>query len=585
MSLQVWLPLNGDTTQQGLISCTMTGSPNAWQNGKIGKCAYWNGNVGNVVSYNTTVLNYTDNFSVAFWAKPIYTGSTAQYAFTMGRADAGSYGYGFNITSSTNATFRFGNGVYNVSAPSNEWHHYTMTVGNSKVIIYKDGVQVSENGMPSTLPSYSVSESKGLGLGCFHYTSDIYPYYGCLNDFRIYDHTLSPQEVKELAKGLVLWYPLDDGYIEGTTNLASSSTGGWNNSGNCIRLGNDTSLDSTKPTSGPVTSVKVTTTGNCALTCGTSSNNLPSKTLTFSIWCYLSGPQEGNTIYIRSTKTDGGVGSFEYNGSANPLTWPTNKWIRLEKTITTASDATTFYFCTYVNILDRYVALNGWQIEEKDHATPWTTPGTSRTTGSVYDCSGYQHNGSINGALTVLKNTPKYEASTHFSSNTQYIRVTDLNTSAFGNSYTFTWWAKASDFGTINMMWGFADGNRFNCFHTGPYWNTGDSQNNPIYSSGTIIATTPGGGQWHFFAAVGDGSTSKAYVDGQLWGTAKTYKPITGNTIVINGWSTGTDFSYSNLDMSDFRIYATPLSAADVLSLYHNNAYIDSSNTIHGPIR
>ena len=126
------------------------------------------------------------------------------------------------------------------------------------------------------------------------------------------------------------------------------------------------------------------------MTCGTSSSNLPSKTLTFSVWYWQNATQDSNVIYIRSNKTDSNVGSFEYNGSTNPNTWPKNKWIRLVKTITTASDATTFYFCTYVNPLGSKRAYNGWQIEEKDHATPWTAPGTTRNARTIeYDGSGF----------------------------------------------------------------------------------------------------------------------------------------------------------------------------------------------------
>lgn len=43
------------------------------------------------------------------------------------------------------------------------------------------------------------------------------------NDYRVYDHCLSPKEVKEISKALVLHYPLNDAYVEGTINLANQS--------------------------------------------------------------------------------------------------------------------------------------------------------------------------------------------------------------------------------------------------------------------------------------------------------------------------------------------------------------------------
>ena len=67
MSLMVWLPLNGNTNNQGLLSINMSGSPKSYENGKIGKCGYWDGDVSNVVYWNTTELNYTDNFSFCLW--------------------------------------------------------------------------------------------------------------------------------------------------------------------------------------------------------------------------------------------------------------------------------------------------------------------------------------------------------------------------------------------------------------------------------------------------------------------------------------------------------------------------------------
>jgi hypothetical protein len=50
--------------------------------------------------------------------------------------------------------------------------------------------------------------------------------YADLNDFRVYDHCLSPLEVHEIAHGLVLHYKLD-GFSGGSgRNLALKSTNG-----------------------------------------------------------------------------------------------------------------------------------------------------------------------------------------------------------------------------------------------------------------------------------------------------------------------------------------------------------------------
>ena len=125
MSLQVWLPLNGNTSNQGLNGLSMTGSPNSWGDGKIGKCATFN---GNLIHNDTTELNYTDNFSYCLWINQNYSGAVAEYAFTVGRADSGGYGYGIQIHSTSTIGLWFGSRAINISCPANEWHHIALTV-------------------------------------------------------------------------------------------------------------------------------------------------------------------------------------------------------------------------------------------------------------------------------------------------------------------------------------------------------------------------------------------------------------------------------------------------------------------------
>ena len=129
------------------------------------------------------------------------------------------------------------------------------------------------------------------------------------------------------------------------------------------------------------------------------------------------------------------------------------------------------------------------------------------------------------------------------------------------------------------MYWGFSNGNRLN-YYNGLYCNTGDGGDNPYYiPNTTTVITSPSVNEWHHFVMIGDGSTNKLYIDGILYGIAKTYKGITGNTIIINGWDNGTYYK-TNGYISDFRIYSTALSADDIKELYNTSACVLDNGTL-----
>lgn len=202
----------------------MLGSPAFWDSGKIGTCAAFTGNVNNVIYNNTSTLNYTDNFSWCLWIKPNYTdGSGAQFVFTIGRADAGGRGYGLRVNA-TNGFIYFGSSVYTIPLQNNEWTHVAFTKNGINVCMYINGALYSETTFTGTLPTYV--DGKGLGIGCFHYSANIYPFSGSINDFRIYSHTLSPKEISLLSQGLVCHIPMGniDGKIGGRNLLQNSKT-------------------------------------------------------------------------------------------------------------------------------------------------------------------------------------------------------------------------------------------------------------------------------------------------------------------------------------------------------------------------
>jgi hypothetical protein len=174
---------------------------------RYSNCYQYSGNVNNKI-YNTTKrFNYTDNFSWSCWVKHNYTGwkntsgaAAASYAFTVGRADAGGYGYGLAESSATGMTVRFGSKGYGVTIDET-WHHIAFTKSGTAICIYVDGVLKTSDTFSATLPTYS--DGNGVGLGCFHYSGSIYPYYGCLSDFRIYATALTAADIKTLYESAI----------------------------------------------------------------------------------------------------------------------------------------------------------------------------------------------------------------------------------------------------------------------------------------------------------------------------------------------------------------------------------------------
>lgn len=566
MSLRVWLPLTKDLRQQGLSDVTVTnnGATYSSTGGKLGGCYIFDG-VDDAITVGNLSTLVTDNFSFACWFYHDDTWSSKNYETIFG----GPSGFELETKSgSTNSpvirAYSWGQGTFTYEL--NKWNHLVMTRTTSETKFYLNG-ELKLTGTAGTIPSgnYFVgSWSSTTGQN----------FKGKVNDVRIYDHCLSPMEVKELAKGLVLHYPLDrqgfgqENLLKNTGNLSL-----WNKEANITAIWDATEqmykvVDSSHTSSRWGIYYDFTVT--------------PNTTYTFTV----DGKKADTTAYM-------GIQTFE-----SSRTWPANRIAltttrqRLSYTITSGANDTVgrIYLCVYPtadNTKTAYFALP--KLEIGSVATPWcphiedaNNMGLNSTT--EYDCSGFCNNGEKIGTLTYTSDTPKYAVSTHIGSTSSKIHISNFPTSGFGNSYSFAWWGKRSS--NSPMFWGFSDGIRLNGMYAGTLWNTGDSSSNPIYIPGTTTTiTAPSVNVWHHYVMTGDGTTCKLYVNGVLYGQAKTYKAISGTSIYINGWDSGTSYCSDNTDISDFRIYATVLSASDVKSLYQNCATIDPDGTIRGQIR
>ena len=225
MGLQVWLPLNGNLANQGLTDVTaINNGATIDNNGKIGKCYSFDGsddfiNLGSIGSFFDGSA-----FSICFWIYSLENKTRAAVFSSYGLSSTSNF-FGLELNSSNgsycNNNLRFdwlGSDTYSPAdfITYNAWTHVCVTYdGINKINMYKNGELIQTS--TRVLNSITVGNNYYLGRDSRTGTT---AFSGKLNDFRIYDHCLSPREVKEISKGLVLHYPLS---MPGQENLLQGS--------------------------------------------------------------------------------------------------------------------------------------------------------------------------------------------------------------------------------------------------------------------------------------------------------------------------------------------------------------------------
>lgn len=571
MSLQVWLPLNGSFENYGLLGpLTQTVAP-TYVNGKLGK-AVSTGGYKMTANQTASVLN-NKAVSICFW---VYinaaTGTTANRNMFFGNDSMGANNNRkfslFNYPSVNDLHWSWQNDTANNTfvadvlsgcIPSYQWTHVAMTYENPNGSIYINGIKKTS--------FKGISDSSSFAYETTVLDNSSYMY---RNDFRIYDHCLSAREVKEISKGLCLHYKLGgvDGYFGGRNLVPNSHrlNGQWSAAGNYV--GTTTVVADTDARCGYHIESKCTTAGSGPhYPIFTKSSDKIGKTYTWSFEAKCSASKTGTV-------------GHECNGTKTITL--TTTWTRYTHTWTfTDSQYHSFVFYPGFAVGD-ILYIRDFKIEEGTKATSWTPAPSDNpalyNTNTEFDVSGFGNNASITGSISSDGTSPRYDVSYIFNNTSTYVNRT-ITTAGFSNSYTISYWAKKSNIDNC-MAFGFADGNRLNLYPTSGTicWNTGDSAQNPFQSGGTNIALSKyNNNQWHHYAITGNGSVTTLYIDGVAVGNAKTYKAISGSQLFISGWSTAAEYKWTGGSISDFRIYATALSATDVKELY--NTPISLTNT------
>lgn len=574
MALQIWLPLNGDLTNQGLSNVTVTNNgATVDNNGKIGKCYRFDGDVYLNLSKG---MDTTKDYSICYWVKEFENNTLGQFrvVYQCGGLIVGQYGTYLNIYNGS------GSGLDVTAAiDTTTWHHACFTFQSSEnlVTIYIDGKYATSKTVTS-IPTSSSSAVIGKR------SSGTHLFQGTLNDFRIYDHCLSQKEVQELAKGLVLHYRLAG---PGQPNLIKASgpnEDGWgiNQSGGVF----------TKTITSECTSFEVTTQATSWFLYYHKFSNLSSVGLKPNTQYTYSFDCKSNQSFTLNIKLLKGNGTSNLTNAKDVRIEGDNEWHRYKVTLTT--NAT-------LDISDQYFYMTGGNVLSKTHfryakfeegpiATPWT-PHSSDTLWTTmgysnnieYDCSGYKHNGtpvSTTTRPTWDADSPRYTTSFNYSGKTSqanYTTSTDMN---FTDNFSWAIWIKPNyTAGSAQYVF---TGGRADAGGYGYGLQVASATSCTIfYGNNGRYAVGAKSGEWHHVAFTKAGTTCKCYLDGKListntfGGTNPTYSD--GNGVGIGCFHyTGDIYPYFG-KASDLRIYATCLSDDDIAELYRSAVIIDNT--------
>lgn len=575
MGLQIWLPLNGDFHNQGILgnlNFTKIGSGTIidTNEGKIGKAKEFS------AAGLKAPLSYTlgSQFSFSCWIYYNSFQTNNEWILELGDTESGYANALFGIASTPTKLVVCVGGAYDSATVHdfviNTWYHLAFTYDGTTWKIYKNGqlIRNFDKNISSITSSSNITIASNVA-------SSVTKLNGRLNDIRIYNNCLSDNEIKKLSKGLILHYPLSRRGL-GENLLKASDVSVTNSSypTKSYYFGDD------PPQQGEQVTIQIK--GHLA------------DTKTY--WRIYNSGGTVDCIIIQKTAYNEHTGIYTATG-----TWKISKEGK--------PDAAN----TYLNVYPFTKTQSGqstieWiKLERGNHATPWCPNAADEkytllglNNNVQYDISGFQNNGTKNN-ITYSSDAPKYNVSSVFNSaDTSYIKVNENNwIPQYQEAMTINFWVYSSDWtSTIKL---------FSCAQSGG-WTTEPGNSGyirfSIYVATNQARTSHGykfnsqelkisdlSAGWHMLTFIYDSTGNKVYVDGQSHSSyAFTSYGIKYNTnarlfLGCEANSASPSTPYFDGKVSDFRIYATVLSEKDILSLYNNEAYIDQLNAIHGEIR
>lgn len=524
MALQIWLPLckDGDYKNQGILGdLTVSTTPTFVNSGKIGPKSMSSGSIYMTAEQTNKVLN-NDSFSIAFWIYVNQDAGTSKGTTLFGNANMSPPNnrrftlYHYSTCNRLHVTWcNYDSSTDIISyvsgadlCPSYIWTHIALTYSKSsgKVLLYKNGTLYAtvKTGISLNNPTYAFQTTL--------MADDSTRY---LQDYRVYSNCLTPQEVKEISKGLVAHYTLGSASLASDGNLINELTGG----GQCTVSGNSINISgNNSDTYFYIKTTKAMVSGKL-----------------YRLSCIGSGfPESALYNFPIAGQSNTGPGQIKIKNGPCMLTFVANDAcanagtnIIMDDTSRTAGAGTISGFC----------------LEEID---------------SISDSSGYSRNltvvGNISSAGSVRYDKGIYIPNQNLTSN--YLTSGSDWSPSFITTGSISFWCKFNGLGSNGWLpfigqsgsyYVMAWNNGGNFYHE----NSG-SGTKTIYRDGAVVTAPSDNGNWHHYVITG--------IDLSSWTNFK-----------INQYGNSWD---SNMYISDIRIYNTVLTQQDAKDLYSLGATI-----------
>lgn len=586
MALQLWLPLNGDTKNYGLKNIDVLDyGTSEYNKGKIGKCRSFVGS-GYLELINSFGIESGKDFSCCYWIKEISNNTSPSFrvVYQCGNLIIGHYNDCFNIYNGSDLDF-----VY--KCDTTDWVHCCLTyqaLGNI-MTIYINGIKCSTH-QPKNLNNLS-STTALIGKR----SNESYLLEGYLNDFRLYDSTLSPKQIKYISQAMICHYPMGniDGKIGGRNLLRNSSM-----IGERLKCDRSKSCNSTTTLAYSDNGFHIVTPSE-----GNSNNGIVfvyndftrlginiGDTITFSL--LIKGSSDSNKPFINiifqnDSTTWYGNGIIESSGGGFT---PTDVFQKIYLTFTLPTDkkysSKTMFLGIHGNMKsDLYI--KNLKLEKSSTSTPYTPAPEDNPPfydNIIPDISGYQNNGEVTDTTcpTWSDDSPRYLGSYEFNGENQYISgLSPISSNT--KEFTISFWTKLNNTSGVMTFYTARKsiGSGVALFFVNKNIRFDDNAQFAFNYTCNLSSN-----KWTHLCVTRNNTSKKLYINGKLVDSTSKVGDMQniGQHFTIGGSESSdsgiADMNWLNGNISDFRIYTTALSESDVLDLYQSSASLDSQGNL-----